>query len=332
MEFVRQRLGLILRIVVCVGILSFLATKINWSEFWAAVLNTDPAWLLAAGGLWGLSLFWTAWRWYLLLHVQGIRVSFLLVFQLTMVGQFFNSFMVGTTGGDVIKIYYATRAAPTKRSAAGLSVVVDRFLGLAVLIAIAVTFVAVHYRFLIGNEKTLAMVWIVLTVAAGLACGLVAVIFLPSLTRVAKKLPFIHHLPMQDSLGRLYEAFTRYRTEYAVMTLATLISFVNHFTIFVSAYVLTVAMGFDVPFWTFISFLPIIFLLISIPLSFGGLGVREVLFVWFFGLLGVVETDAIAFSLIYYIITVLWSVLGGLFYLRYETPEGIKIDNPAPVG
>jgi len=326
MEFVRKRLGLIIRIVVCFGILGFLAFTVDWPKFWQAILNTDPLWLGLATLLWALSLFWTAWRWYLLVHVQGIRVTFLTVFQLTMVGQFFNSFMFGTTGGDVIKIYYATLAAPTKRSAAGLSVIVDRILGLAVLIVIAVVFVGVHYDFLIGNERTLTMVWIVLSVAAGLAGGLIAVIFLPQLKRIAQKLPYIHKLPMQDRLGRIYEAFARYRDVPGVMTMATLISLLNHFTIFVACYVLTIAMGFTVPFWTFISFLPIIFLLIAIPLSFGGLGVREVLFAWFFSLLQVDRPDAIAFSLIFYIITLFWSVVGGLFYLRYRTPEDIQID------
>ncbi|MEM1058569.1 MAG: lysylphosphatidylglycerol synthase transmembrane domain-containing protein [Verrucomicrobiota bacterium] len=329
MEFLRKHLGLIVRLVVCFGILGFLATKIDWTSFWQAVVNTNPFWLGLAVLAWGGTLCWTAWRWYLLVHVQGIRVSLLTVFQLTMVGQFFNAFMFGTTGGDVIKIFYATRAAPTKRSAAGMSVIVDRVLGLAVLVIIAVVFVFWHYDFLVGNERTLTMVWIVLSVAAGLGCGLVAVIFLPLLKKAAKKLPLVHKLPMQDRLGRVYEAFARYRNDPIVMTTATTLSVVNHFTIFVSCYLLTIAMGFDVPFWIFISFLPIIFLLIAIPLSFGGLGVREVLFAWFFGLLGVPEADAIAFSLIFFMITLFWSVVGGLFYLRYKTPEGIQIDDLA---
>lgn len=326
MEFIRQRLGLILRIIICVSILGYLSTKINWTELWTAIIDTSPTWLLAATLIWGLSLFWMAWRWYLLLHVQGIRVSLGMVFQLTMVGQFFNSFLLGTTGGDVIKIYYATRAAPTKRSAAGLSVVVDRVMGLSVLILIAVIFVAVHYQFLVGNAETRAMVWTVLAVASGLAMVFIAVIFLPTLKKWAKNLPYIHHLPMQDRFARVYDAFARYRTEYAVMSAITVMSFINHFTIFVAAYVQTMAMGFEVPFWLFISFLPIIFLLIAIPISFSGLGVREVLFVWFFGLLGVGETDAVAFSLLFFGMTLAWSLVGGLFYLRYETPEDIKID------
>lgn len=326
MEFVRQRLGLILRTVVCVGILGYLATKINWPELWTAIIDTSPTLLLVAALAWGFSLFWTAWRWYLLLHVQGIRVTLAVVFQLTMVGQFFNSFLLGTTGGDVIKIYYATRAAPTKRSAAGLSVVVDRVIGLSVLIIIAVIFVAIHYRFLVGNAETQAMVWTVLAVATGLGGALVGVIFLPTLRKWAKNLPLVHRLPMQDRLARIYDAFARYRSEYSVITFATLLSVINHFTIFVSAYILSLAMGFEVPFWLFISFLPIIFLLIAIPISFSGLGVREVLFIWFFGLLGVNDTDAVAFSLLFFALTLTWSLIGGLFYLRYETPEDIKID------
>ncbi|MBR5604856.1 MAG: flippase-like domain-containing protein, partial [Verrucomicrobia bacterium] len=56
----------------------------------------------------GATVLLGAWRWHILLEAQGICVVFRRTFQITMIGQFFNSFLLGSTGGDLLKAYYGT--------------------------------------------------------------------------------------------------------------------------------------------------------------------------------------------------------------------------------
>lgn len=63
-------------------------------------------------------------RWMVLMRARGIEIGYLRACRLTMAGQFFNLCMPGTTGGDVMKAYYATRATH-QRADAVISVAVD---------------------------------------------------------------------------------------------------------------------------------------------------------------------------------------------------------------
>ncbi|OQC15678.1 MAG: hypothetical protein BWX73_01252 [Lentisphaerae bacterium ADurb.Bin082] len=80
-----------------------------------------------------------AFRWGRLLQVQGIHLPFRQLFRLTLIGVFFSAVIPGgAASGDVIKMAYATRAAPHKRTEAACTVAIDRLIGLAGLFAVAV--------------------------------------------------------------------------------------------------------------------------------------------------------------------------------------------------
>ena len=136
MEFLRRHLGLILRVAISASILGWLAHKIEWAELGHRIQSADPGWIALAIVLFGITLFISALRWQVLLRVQEIVLKFVPIFQVSMIGQFFNSFLLGTTGGDVARVLYIAQLAPHKKSAAGLSVIFDRVIGLIALIVL----------------------------------------------------------------------------------------------------------------------------------------------------------------------------------------------------
>src|SRR5204862_202570 len=81
-------------------------------------------------------VFVTTWRWQVLLRPVGLRLGFLRVFHYNYLGLFFNNFLVGMTGGDLVKAILIARGSD-RRAAAALTVFVDRLIGLVVLAAIA---------------------------------------------------------------------------------------------------------------------------------------------------------------------------------------------------
>ena len=60
------------------------------------------------------------------------------IFELNMIGQFFSAFLLGTTGGDVFKIFYAARAVPERKAAVAFTVIVDRVIGMIALLLFGV--------------------------------------------------------------------------------------------------------------------------------------------------------------------------------------------------
>ncbi len=78
-----------------------------------------------------------ALRWMIFLRQQKISVSFPTVAALTWAGQFFNSVLPGSTGGDVVKIMQICRLVPDRKPEAASSVILDRLTALAALAGLA---------------------------------------------------------------------------------------------------------------------------------------------------------------------------------------------------
>lgn len=342
MEFVRRNIGFVIRVLVSAAILIYLARKINFAETWEIAREMDPALLVAAFLCFAPMLALTAWRWQILLDVQRIHLTFSQVFQLNLVGHFFNAFLLGSTGGDVVKIFYATRAAPKQRSAAGLSVIIDRLLGMVVLLGIALVFCFWMWRFLTSSPEGDTMdvaifgwhliltpalaVYLTIGIGAAAAAFIGASLGLPPIKAWAKRHGMWERLPLHGTLERIFDAYQRYSTAYAALAVSTLISIVNHALNIILAWLILRAMNLEAPFWEFASIMPIILLLIAVPITVSGFGVREGLCILFFTLFGFSQEHAIAFSLTLWLVYTLWSVIGGIVYLRYETPPALSAE------
>ena len=87
-----------------------------------------------------------------------------------------------------------------------------------------------------------------------------------------------------------------------------------------------VALGFDLhaPLIYYVIFIPLIMVLIMLPVSFNGIGVREVSFVSFFALAGMPQSGAFVVSFAVSVLTTLTTAVGGLIYMFDRGPGGIK--------
>jgi uncharacterized protein (TIRG00374 family) len=154
MEFLRRRVGLILRTLVSVALIAWLLRKMNWPQLWPIVRTVDVWWLTAGFLCFVPTLLIVSWRWRMLLRVHGVRLRFWRVFELTMIGQFFSAFLLGTTGGDVVKIFYVARAVPLRRAAVSFTVVVDRVIGLVAMLLFGVVLSIPHLHLLLSKPDT----------------------------------------------------------------------------------------------------------------------------------------------------------------------------------
>src|SRR6266576_816509 len=115
-----------------------------------------------------------AFRWHVLLKVQGIHLSFLRLSGLFLIGMFYNQFLPGGTGGDIMKSYYLLKETPDKKAGALLAVVFDRFIGRVALVAITATLIALRYDFLSQKPETRNLLWLLLVLLSASVAFLVA--------------------------------------------------------------------------------------------------------------------------------------------------------------
>ena len=123
-------------------------------------------------------------RWWLLLRTQSIFINLAAAVKLNFLGWFYNNFMPGSVGGDLLRAWYVTKHTE-KRFEAALSVFVDRLIGLLSTLVIAAFFYtlflrnqadAITFTGRSGSLKFLAEYWrlilSVIVVLAAVFCAL----------------------------------------------------------------------------------------------------------------------------------------------------------------
>jgi uncharacterized protein (TIRG00374 family) len=278
--------------------------------------DADRKYLLAAVLIVPLSYVLTSVRWHLLLESLGIRLSFFRSLVLNLVGAFYNAFMPGTTGGDLIKAYYAARQTDL-RTRAVLSVLIDRVIGLMALIVVGGAMAA--YQWHIPDCRRVALLSALIT--GGLLTGLV--VFYSRRLRRWTGLDFIlRRLPMQRQVQKAVVAMEIYRDRPAPLAVAMLLSFPVHVTSILSATFAGWAFGLPLPVFYYWVVVPVIALVGAIPVSPQGAGVMEFFAVELTRRHGVSISQAFVLVMSIRLIAVFWNLVAGVFVLRggYHAP------------
>lgn len=255
-------------------------------------------------------------RWQILLEVAGCTSRFTSAFRLSFLGLFFNLVVPGLTGGDVIKAILVVREHPERRADALMSVIVDRGLGLLVLIGLAV---GVTWwpgsRF---GEVRLA----VLLTFVGILFGL-WVFLAPLPRRILSIERLLARLPQKERIQALDRALRLYGSHPWKLGLAIVLSIANHAALAYALFVLGRAFGetqLDYP--EYLGVAAIANTVSSIPIAPGGWGVGEAAYGSLFHMLGAPATLGIAVSVTFRLLSMGMGLVGGLFLLM---PGGRKM-------
>jgi len=243
------------------------------------------------------------------------------VLELNMIGQFFSAFLVGTTGGDVVKIFYVARQVPQKKAAVGFTVIVDRVIGMIAMLFFGVALSFTQLPLLLSTHFTRAFTGTFYLFAIGGAVASVGATVAPVFLRRPQIRTLLEKLPFSSKVAKVLSAYETTAGAFGRNVVALLVSLPSNLCIVLMGYCITQAMHLPVPLLAFCSILTIVNMLIALPVSMNGIGVRELLFKNFLGLLGIDGNTAVTFSLTFFVLNLVWSLLGGAFYhlYRHET-------------
>lgn len=210
-------------------------------------------------------------RWWMLLRARGLNVSLGKAFRLTMVSNFFNFCMPGTTGGDLVKAYYAAKGSGRKTDAV-MTVIVDRIMGLLGLILLA----GLMGLLILDHPKARVVtinIWLLL-LAMGVAAG---VYFSTRLRRLFRVDWVLSKLPMRGLISRVDEAAVAYRDHKGMLVISVGMSIVVHACLAVATSLAGFALGMDRMWGLLMTVVPVLFLAGALPISPQGIGVMEAL-------------------------------------------------------
>ena len=288
------------------------------AEMRDALVHARWEWLLAGILSYFIVEIAAGFRWHILLKVQGIHLSLPRLAGLFLIGMFYNQFLPGGTGGDIIKSYLLWKE--TDRKAGGLlAVVFDRFIGLVALVAITVTLVSLRFDLLAQTHDTRRYLWILLTLLGVSVASLVAS-FVISGFNLFHLLP--HKFPGREKLIEIAAAYHLYARHWAATSLAFGASLVAHLATFTTFLCAAFALRADVAITNFFAVMPIERTISALPISFAGVGLREkVLQTMLHQVCGVNEGVAVLIGSLSFLIMVVCCLPGGIVYFFYK-PSG----------
>jgi len=301
-----------LKIAVSVALILFLLTRMNISEIGQQLADAQPGWLILTFLLFALSIILRAVRWKVLLDALPIHVPLWLLSYWYYVGAFFNTILPTGFGGDVVKTLALARYSRQTSSAAG-TVILDRFLGIVVLLAMGVA--ALPFS---RADINALVAWFLVAIFLAAVAGF-WLLRRRSWVRFGHRL-LVSWLPKRwssrltrlDSLRLFYTALQDYNNRTLIQALAVSVVF-NCLWVLIN---MTGgwALGIQATLVDYLVFVPLVSLALLLP-SFGGVGVRELSYVGLFSQIGTPRESAFALSIVIYAATLLTGLFGGILYL-----------------
>jgi uncharacterized membrane protein YbhN (UPF0104 family) len=271
----------LLKLLLSALALGYVLSRVDLAQVGALIARSSPVALLAALLLFNLSKIVSSLRLNRFFRLLGLELTEAEALRLYYIGMFYNLFLPGGVGGDGYKIYLLKKHRGHGVGELLSATLLDRISGLAPLLFFA------------------------------------GILFLFS--RYAELLPWLRWLDwaglllLWPTLWALYRyLFPRFRSAFLS---TTLLGTLTQLLQLAAAWALGRALGLE----GMMTELLTLFLLSSVaavlPLSVGGVGIREFVFLYGFSLLGISPDPGIAFSLLFFLITALSSLTG--LFLRH---------------
>lgn len=276
-----------------------------------------------------LGVVLSAWRWQRVLKVFEVDVPLRVLTSHYLAGLFVGNVLPSTIGGDVLRV---SRCSATTGSPeiAFASVVLERLTGFVALPVLVFTGLLLRPSLLDEDP-----VWLALLVA-GITLGvLAAILYLAGHPRIAGR--FKDHDNWMRYIGAVHLGVDRLRRHPrgALEVLGT--ALVYQVSVITAVAIIFRALDLPAPVAAAIAFVPAVAMMQVLPVTFGGLGVREAMLVLFLRPFGVSGAQAIAAGLLWFTATLVVSMLGAPAFAvghrhRHRTPASASsaVGSPAP--
>jgi uncharacterized protein (TIRG00374 family) len=324
----KQSFWNLLKLTIGLSLLVYLFTRLeDPARLWQQIVEADKGLLFIGACCYTAAVALGGYKWGLLLQAAGIQVSLGRLLAYQWVAEFFNNFLPAQVGGDVMR-GYALASDTQRTAAAAASVLIDRFIGLMVFMAAAA--LGAMAMVLWGRpdgvpftpEQRVSVQLIAL--GSGGATLLLFSMLVAVLSRRLKiavelmlnRLPFLRFaVPIW---AKLAEAFNVYRHQYRALLYTAICSSV--IVLLTSVNIWLIAQAIQPNSISMIEVLTInpiiVFVALVLPLSPGGLGVRQSAFAATFLLMGAGAELGLAVGLVQQFVGYIVSIPGGYLWMR----------------
>lgn len=310
MKILKRVLSVFLKIAISIALLVFLFNKVDRKSLFECLKNADKLSLFFAFCLFLSSYILAVFRWGMLLKAANLSLPFKRVVISFAGGVFFNLFLPSTIGGDLMRsIDLSTHTKRPKEVIA--TVLLDRLSGYIGLVILALFALAIGWR-LIQDASVLLSVAVI--------SALLIVILLALFNKfLYQKINILLHSPnsgrLREMLKSLHQEMHIFRNHKRIIIANLLLSLAIQAFVPLTFFIIALSLGVRLNIVYFFIFLPIISAITLLPISLGGLGLRDAMTIFFFAKAGMLQGSAFAMSLLGFFFILLCGIIGGLIYV-----------------
>jgi uncharacterized protein (TIRG00374 family) len=308
----KKKLATCLKISISAGLICYLIWLIDWGRAANAIQQADKQLFLLAPCSILLGMTASSYRWILILRDHAIAFAFRTAYRGYLVGNFYSIFLPGVIGGDVVRIVYCVKETRCDIAVASASVFVERASGIIAICGfmfVASWLFAGHFP----GELVTSLQTPVQLFSGSLFLGLI--IFMAGARFIRARVPSDK---WRNPVGRFLQsglmtiADLKWTTFISVLLLSAFFQSGD----IVGTFILSKAIGISLPLHVFFVFVPIIYFATVLPISMGGIGVREGTIVILLSQLGVEHSMSITLSFLIFLNRVLIGGFGGIVQYR----------------
>lgn len=305
------------RIIASLLLLGLVLSWVDWPGALAVLTGAHTGLLLLLLLVLLAERFLSAYRWHVLIRAHAPDIRYLAVLKMTYLSLFLGHFLPGGVGMEAVRIAGLARST-SDLAGAFSSVLVDRLLGLAALLLIMFLVLPAAPAEIAAPMATLGLALI----AAAAIAGAIALRIAKSPSAL-RRLPAWLTRPIAPKARKLGHSLRQLARRPRALLWAASLAFAFQLVRILITPLAALALGLDIPLIYFFIYVPIIVLMAMLPFSFGGLGVREAGFVYFFGASLTTPEAAFALSLVIYFMGILTSLPGAaVLALHAHTRHG----------
>jgi hypothetical protein len=288
----------VLRAAISIAVVAYILVAVDRGALWRALASVRLQALVLPFALYLAGQAVSAVKWWMLGTAVGLDRPMLDYMRYYFIGMFLNVFGLSTLGGDVVRGLYLGGG---HRPALALnSVVFDRVSGLVILMAMGAVALLAFPRYRLPSALSASLI----------AGGLALVVGWWTCPRLVRLLP-----PGNRVRRQAEHDLAPFWSDRRLLVVVSLVSLAFHLSQVGVQWLLARAAGTAVSFSYCLVMHPILSLMLALPLSIGGFGVREGGYLFFLGRIGVDESVAVTMGLLWWLMTALSGLVGAGVFL-----------------
>lgn len=303
-------LSFLIKFIISSSILVFLLTyQTSLRDILGVLKEVNLFWLGFSFSLHALGLLISAVRWQILIQALGEKAPLGFLVKSYLVGTFFNNFLPTRIGGDVVRIWDGSRYSQTLVRSSAI-ILVERWTGMSVLLLFAVLASLIR----MDMAQKIPIIWVSLLLgSAGILLSLT--ILFPFTGKWLQKIPEKGVLArLKEKIFNFRETIFIYKNKPIFFSKALFWAFLLQVNVILHYFLIGKALGLTIHLLDYFIFIPIVYLILIIPVTINGLGLREGSYIEIFRFYGILPKTAFSFSLIDLAFGLIIGIAGGIIY------------------